>query len=116
MTYLNCCFEVTNTKRKQSLWKIAAFLRQHPSEAIEQARFGSLFGYGGIFNHPAGERELRKVFTSINEDRPNPQALVEAVEALGLEPCKPPKPLPPIEPDEIHLIHWMGIEAQDLTS
>ena len=39
--------------------------------------------------------------------------LVEWILDTGLEPVDPPQALPPIEPDDVHLVCWLGIEAQD---
>jgi hypothetical protein len=39
---------------------------------------------------------------------------VEEIERIGLVPFHAPEPLPPNTPEDVHLICWMGVEAEGL--
>ena len=59
------------------------------------------------------ENQLRAVFAAeYKSAAERVQKIVETVELLGLEPVPAPRPLSPIQPEEVHLICWLGIEAE----
>jgi hypothetical protein len=92
---------------------LAEFVRSSPPADVEQAR---LIRCVEAIEAPISRREeteLRRVFEQqYPGNRAKVAAIIGAVESLGLEPFEPPDPLPPIDPEEIHLICWMGVEAE----
>lgn len=92
--------------------QLATFLRDHPPPEMEQARVERCLE---AIESPCSRRDeiaLRGVFDAeYASDSAKSDAIVEAAEALGLEPFAAPEPLPPIAVDEVHLVCWMAIEA-----
>lgn len=94
--------------------EIASFLRAHQPPAIDQLRLQRALE---AIEAPCSRREqnlLRAVFTSpAHEGAGKAEALVKAIEEIGLEPYKSPEPLAPIEPEDVHLVAWMAIESDE---
>jgi hypothetical protein len=93
--------------------QLAEFLRANPPSGVTQDRLTRCLEAIEAPIPRREESELRRVFDQeYPGNRAKAEAVVRTAEALGLEPFQPPDPLPPISPDEIHLICWMGIEAE----
>ncbi len=92
--------------------EIAEHLRQHPPTDFEQARLTRALE---AVEAPCSVREQRLLRVVFEKDFPShgakSRALVEEIQRIGLEPFHAPEPLPPITPDEVHLVCWMGVEA-----
>ncbi len=93
--------------------EVAEYLRRHPPGGVEQDRLERCLD---AIECPWSRREenlLRTAFQAEYEnDGTRSQAIVAAVEEIGVEPFDAPEPLPTIEPDDIHLICWLAIEAE----
>jgi len=92
--------------------EIADFVRDNPPPEMEQRRIERILD---AVESPCTRREenqLRRTFNesySSNADRS--VAIVNEIEALGLEPFQAPAALPPITHDDIHLVVWMAVES-----
>jgi hypothetical protein len=92
--------------------QVAAFIRDNPPADLDQDRLHRCLDAIETPWSRREENQLREVWNgefAAPEERV--RALIECVEAVGVEPFVPPEPLPPIEPDEIHLVCWLGISA-----
>jgi hypothetical protein len=93
--------------------QIAAFLRQHAPKGVEQARLTRCLE---AIEAPCSRREenaLRDVFQQeYAGHQAKGQALVQAVEQLGLVPFQAPHPKPPIRPEDVHLVCWLAMERK----
>jgi superfamily II DNA/RNA helicase len=93
--------------------EIAQFLRKHPPKGVEQTRLTRCLE---AIEAPCSRREenaMRDVFQrEYTGQNAKGQALVEAVEQLGLLPFHAPDPKPPIRPEDVHLVCWLAIESK----
>ena len=93
--------------------EVAVFLRENPPPNIEEQRLTACFEAVESPWSRREENQLRSVWISKFPSVPDKSvALVKEIEKIGVEPYQVPEPLPPIDEDEIHLICWMGIEAE----
>jgi hypothetical protein len=92
--------------------QVAAFLRENPPPDVEQKELNALLDAVETPWSRREENQLRQVWNQdFDTSVEKVEALVECVEAIGVEPFMPPEPLPPIDLDEIHLVCWLGIST-----
>jgi superfamily II DNA/RNA helicase len=90
--------------------QVAAFMRENPPADVDQDRLHRALDAIETPWSRREENQLREVWnTEFAATGEKAKALIECVEAIGVEPFLPPEPLPPIDPEEIHLVCWLGI-------
>ena len=100
---------------RPTLRRAAEHLRKYPPPGMVQEELDRLTE---AVEAPWGmriERQIREAMESA-EGLAASLAIAETVCKLGLEPFRAPDPLPPIQEEDIHLICWMGIDADDKPS
>jgi hypothetical protein len=92
--------------------EVDAFLLDNPPENVDQARIDQA---SEILMSPWPMREENKLRVVWNEEHHTVQAralaLIESVEATGIEHFEQPERYPKIDDDEVRLVCWLAIQA-----
>lgn len=61
-------------------------------------------------------REFRRVLAANEEPTEQATRIARLVVEIGLEPAPPPEPLPEIDADDVHLVCWLAITPEEVSS